>query len=209
MSAFQYRPLSAENREIRLIRIQPGSDYTSPALWHQRVLDFLNINTAVRVYCTLIHVSLNDDIDFISLSYTWGDARKTKPVEIDGEIFRVGENLEAALLSLQQGNRCVTIWADAICINQADDFEKSWQVQLMWDIYHSSKNVVVWLGQASDDSDLAMDKLNTAGKIAIESGLQHLRLRGIQNALAPLSDLKTRAMEKELVGKIEVGPERP
>ncbi len=48
------------------------------------------------------------------------------------------------------------IWIDAICISQLDDDEKSEQVGQMGDIYRRAHKVVVWLGPAGEDSDLAM-----------------------------------------------------
>jgi hypothetical protein len=44
------------------------------------------------------------------------------------------------------------IWADAVCINQADDEEKSWQVRMMGDVYRNADRVLIWLGLAEDGS---------------------------------------------------------
>ena len=52
------------------------------------------------------------------------------------------------------------IWVDAICINQNDDVEKSWQVAMMWDIYQKAETVRVWLGSAADASNHLMDVMN-------------------------------------------------
>jgi hypothetical protein len=38
------------------------------------------------------------------------------------------------------------LWIDAICINQADNREKSQQVMLMADIYRNARTVQIWLG---------------------------------------------------------------
>lgn len=46
------------------------------------------------------------------------------------------------------------IWADAICINQDDNDEKSRQVRLMAQIYSKATYALVWLGEEADDSDL-------------------------------------------------------
>ncbi|KAF2106889.1 heterokaryon incompatibility protein-domain-containing protein [Lophiotrema nucula] len=37
-------------------------------------------------------------------------------------------------------------WIDAVSINQKDNFEKSWQVDMMRDIYKSASQVIAWLG---------------------------------------------------------------
>jgi hypothetical protein len=49
------------------------------------------------------------------------------------------------------------IWVDAICINQDDNDEKDFQLNLMRDIYHKATTVHVWLGEASHDTHLVDD----------------------------------------------------
>lgn len=44
----------------------------------------------------------------------------------------------------------VTIWIDAICINQADLDKRCEQVQPMKDIYSSAEEVLIWLGYCGD-----------------------------------------------------------
>ena len=51
------------------------------------------------------------------------------------------------------------LWVDAVCINQQDDMEKSEQVKMMRDIFSSAQKVLAWSGEASYDSDEAMDTL--------------------------------------------------
>jgi hypothetical protein len=47
------------------------------------------------------------------------------------------------------------LWADALCINQADDQEKGHQVKRMGEVYANAKCVLVWLG--CDDQNVAED----------------------------------------------------
>lgn len=56
-----------------------------------------------------------------------------------------------------------------ICINQTDDPEKSRQVRLMSRIYHSAALVYAYLGEAHDDSELAMESLSQIGNEALTS----------------------------------------
>lgn len=49
------------------------------------------------------------------------------------------------------------MWVDDICINQDDEKERSQEVQIFYRIYAEAKNVLIWLGPESKDSDLAMD----------------------------------------------------
>jgi hypothetical protein len=50
-----------------------------------------------------------------------------------------------------------TLWVDAICIDQDNGQEKVEQVRLMTQIYNAADQVVVYLGEAADDSTAAMD----------------------------------------------------
>jgi hypothetical protein len=54
-------------------------------------------------------------------------------VEEDGRSFelRVTENLDSALRHIAINGE---FWIDAVCINQDEELEKSWQVQQMWTI---------------------------------------------------------------------------
>ncbi|KAI8940602.1 hypothetical protein NX059_001875 [Plenodomus lindquistii] len=44
------------------------------------------------------------------------------------------------------------LWADALCINQGDDDEKSKQIPLMRQIFRGSRRVLAWLGPFDDSS---------------------------------------------------------
>ena len=55
----------------------------------------------------------------------------------------------------------------AVCMYQGDVEERNHQVQLMAQIYKTAQVVVVWLGEASEDSDHAMDA-------AEKWGMEHL-----------------------------------
>jgi hypothetical protein len=48
------------------------------------------------------------------------------------------------------------LWVDAICIDQGHVSERNHQVTQMGEIYAGAERVVVWLGEASSDSDMAL-----------------------------------------------------
>lgn len=54
------------------------------------------------------------------------------------------------------------IWADALCINQQDDKEKSHQVKLMASIYSRASRVVIWLSADKGDAVDALPIIATA-----------------------------------------------
>ncbi|KAI8624138.1 heterokaryon incompatibility protein-domain-containing protein [Xylariaceae sp. FL1651] len=75
-------------------------------------------------------------------------------LEISLRELRISGSLELALLSLaRQGNTSARrpIFADQICINQANNNKKIEQVRLMGDIYARSASTIVWLGKEARD----------------------------------------------------------
>ncbi|KAK8007764.1 hypothetical protein PG989_001754 [Apiospora arundinis] len=112
---------------IRLVVINPG-EWTSP------------------ISCHLIYRRLDSSPDYAALSYAWGSPRATRPILVDGVEFQVTVNLEFALRHLRRESDPLTIWIDAIAINQEDLDERSQQVNLMRRIYHEASKVIVWLG---------------------------------------------------------------
>ena len=125
-----YTKLDSATREIRLVKLHPESD------------------PDCDIRCGLSTVSLNTRPLYKALSYTWGDAKDTVPIILDGHRFAVTRNLKKALLRLRRLDTETPIWIDAICINQVDTVERTQQVELMRAIYQSTSEVIVWLGDA-------------------------------------------------------------
>ncbi|KAK1242546.1 hypothetical protein MKX08_005358 [Trichoderma sp. CBMAI-0020] len=119
---------------------------------------------------------------FEALSYQWGSPNNpgtafVKPSTGNASVatFSIGRNLESALRHLRYHSEPRTLWIDAICINQNDNAEKAAQVIRMADIYSLAARVVVWLGPAEDDSDLAISTLAYLGA-QVETTLDAYRL---------------------------------
>ncbi|CZR64159.1 uncharacterized protein PAC_14056 [Phialocephala subalpina] len=168
-----YKPLDASKNEIRILML------------HSSIKDD---NEPVRA--TLQHVAMEDDVNpgaiarmapalrlFKALSYTWGDASKKVNITLDGHQCPVTENLFAALKNVRNSNKAAIAanahtgkgvvscwWIDAICINQDDVLERNSQVAMMTMIYKRSHGVHVWLGDADEDSDMAMDLIEKIAK---------------------------------------------
>jgi hypothetical protein len=146
----RYLPLQTQEREIRILYLR-GSYGGN------------NIPSG-----TLRHESLDSKPRYIALSYVWGDQTERLPIFLNSHRFFVGLNLYSALEYLQQRagshDLFLAIWIDAVCINRADNTEKSSQVQMMGDIYSSSLCTLSWLGPEADDSDLAIKALDYIGE---------------------------------------------
>jgi Heterokaryon incompatibility protein (HET) len=129
----------------------------------------------LSLHCKLFHVSLNENPQYIALSYTWGDPRDTQTIIIGNAPVPVTRNLYSAMYHLVYYTNTKVVWIDALCINQTDDEEKSWQVQLMKEIYQRADHVSVWLGPADATSDTVMDFLHSFGTKAMACGIDLAR----------------------------------
>lgn len=143
-----YHHLDVATREIRLLRLSPSGD-------HHHTL----------VHCSVHHISLDNSRRpaYHALSYVWGDPSTTKPIQVGNSQVLVPVNLALALQHVRSKREDILLWADAICINQADVTEKNSQVSMMASIYEEAASVIVWLGDESEDSGLAMSTVEEWG----------------------------------------------
>ncbi|KAI4596187.1 hypothetical protein KJ359_005694 [Pestalotiopsis sp. 9143b] len=134
---------TGEEVEIRLVSLEGINEITG------------------ELICRLDTVRLSDALEYRALSYCWGDASKQSTIICNGHRLPATPNLVAALRCLlskgKANNLSLTFWVDSICINQRNNEEKRVQVVLMGDIYRQALQVLVWLGPASDSSDLAFE----------------------------------------------------
>ena len=77
--------------------------------------------------------------------------------ELPSDTIPLAHNLKIALRHLRPSSGPPRrLWIDAICINQANSFEKNIQVPLIGDIFDASSQTLIWLGPESGDSTLAL-----------------------------------------------------
>jgi hypothetical protein len=124
-----YKSLSAESGSFRLVSVLP------------------NDNRDALIECKLYEASLAANLTFVALSYVWGSVdRDPEPISLNGHPFLVTQNLKNLLRRLRQEYDVPSlIWVDAICINQDDAEERSYQVRQMRSIYESARFVLVCL----------------------------------------------------------------
>lgn len=113
---------------------------------------------------TLRVVSLADCPQYTALSYRWGGYSSPKDIIMcnGGFNLEVTTSCRDALLALTKQFGALTVWVDAICIDQSDATEKSDQVPLMDEIYTWAERVFVWLGPGDECSRGAMEWLRHA-----------------------------------------------
>ncbi|KAI1453301.1 HET-domain-containing protein [Annulohypoxylon moriforme] len=144
---FEYTALDPSHREIRVLTVLPGEPEEP-----------LRATVGTR--------SLDSNPLYNALSYVWGDAASASipgnTINIDGDDFPVTTNLLVALRHLRSvlgTDNPITLWVDAVCINQADLDERREQVSMMRDIYASAEQVIIWLGEEDYESDAVFDAI--------------------------------------------------
>lgn len=153
--------------------------------------------------CTLSQIHLEDKgaVKFDAISYVWGSIYPSKVLLCDNVVDRRGEpspltitpSLYSALMRFRLPNRDRWLWADAVCINQKDDNEKSRQVQLMAEIYAKARFTLIWLGsdrlgarclnffktlvsKSGDDHDVKEEIRQGVERIFPDDGYRQIRL---------------------------------
>lgn len=96
---------------------------------------------------------------YTALSYTWGTAHQRVSVLINGEPSLVQYNCAYALEKLRMNDLGANFWIDALCIDQNNDLEKGYQVQLMVRIYGAAQHVAASCGPLSPRSDYVLADL--------------------------------------------------
>lgn len=170
---YVYTPLPNED-EIRILDLLPGQG-TEPLAFNLR------------------SGHLHDGATkYEALSYVWG----TEMVDVvcDGKRFSFPHSLYLALVGLRDSTQVRSVWADSICINQADDQEKSLQVRMMHKIFRQAHRVLIWLGDR--DADLAKVAFELAGR------LHQGQLQKIPPPQSPIWGLFIRLFDNEWFSRI-------
>ncbi|KAM7213857.1 Heterokaryon incompatibility protein (HET) domain containing protein [Rhypophila decipiens] len=86
-----------------------------------------------------LKVSLLDKApQFEAISYVWGTPLRDREIECDGKSLFITANLRGALRCVRWPTESRTLWADSICIDQADSREQGHQVALIGRIYRNA-----------------------------------------------------------------------
>ncbi|KAF4332223.1 het-6-heterokaryon incompatibility [Fusarium beomiforme] len=141
---FPYQRLLSD--EIRLLHVKPGDS------------DLISVE--LRTVKSRTHQK------FWALSYVWGPRENPATILLNEQPFSVTRNLYNALYQYRchmfndySSSQKSLLWADAICINQNDQAEKSVQVPRMSEIYGKCERVLAWLGPVESAEDDQTRKL--------------------------------------------------
>ncbi|KAF7951697.1 hypothetical protein EAE96_006996 [Botrytis aclada] len=144
-STLKYEPLDFDKATAIRIFILSGGSGESP------------------IESSILHIDLKDPsgtIKYEALSYEWKEASDDNPVILVNDCkFRIRKNLYDALIQLRLVDKARYLWIDALCIDQSNHLERNHQVRIMQTFYKKAQRVILWLGPAKDDSDLAIEIL--------------------------------------------------
>lgn len=161
---YQRLPLEQSKKEVRLIEFHfkdDGDDFFTKAI-------DMDEEAKKPISLRMVKASLLQPPKFRALSYVWGPSKEGRritlqvPKNADLDIIasteeeplenceiEVTDNLFSALVhyrTMSSEDKPAYFWIDALCINQRDKDEKSWQVAMMRDVYRSAHMVMAWLG---------------------------------------------------------------
>lgn len=143
VSTFKHEPLPDASTYIRLLEVvsaDPAGDV--PA-----------------VHCKLTSWPKTSAPSYAAISYTWGDPGLVETILINGKRMEVRRNCEDVLRQ-QCWTKGGHFWIDAICINQADNDEKSFQVARMGEVYRDARQTLACVGGHADDSEFLFETLH-------------------------------------------------
>ncbi|KAJ9610314.1 hypothetical protein H2200_005091 [Cladophialophora chaetospira] len=129
-----YERLSSAD-DIRLLYLIPGSGSDT-------------------IQCRLKRSSLATQPRYTAVSYTWGEPPAKCLILVNNQSILVRANVHRILQDLRHKEHVLTLWIDAICINQEDLEERAQAVQHMGEVYSSAINVVAWLENKKLDKSL-------------------------------------------------------
>lgn len=170
-------PLPPHPGHIRLLRLHPSSNPSAPL--------------SGTIFATTFEASRSS---YEALSYCWGDDARPEIItlHIRNEEPRPGDShtdqntipiqlpitrsLAEALADFRFPSSDRLLWADALCINQAHNGEKSIQVRQMYDVYANSRRTLVYLGRGDSEGMQAaiahrdyLRAVNAGGEISADS----------------------------------------
>jgi hypothetical protein len=160
---------------------------------HIRLFE-IDLESGRTIAGTLHTAKIGDGATYFALSYVCGTGADDRKISVDGEAFMVKANLYNALETLRSHFRSekapkALLWVDAICIDQSDEQEKARQIRNMHDVFSGAQEVLVCLGDVSDDVGLFLHVLAWDELYAdLEMKLSPERLRMLQDSIGTNQD---------------------
>lgn len=146
---YMYGPLNRPE-SIRILVLLPSKDFSAPLEG-----DLIHSDRQTMLW----QKGSEGPKHYEAVSYCWGTPEFSNILLCNGRtsIVKISPNVDTMLRHLRNMQEQRYLWIDAICLNQADNDEKSVQVKIMGDIFRYAKKVHIWLGEADDRVPLVLD----------------------------------------------------
>lgn len=141
-----YSALDSAAPCIRLLNLHPG-------------------NLEEDIVCHFVPGQISQLDSYEALSYVWGNQEDLASISVDKHQHFLSKDLAAAIRRLRLDESARLLWIDQVCINQHDVEERNSQVSLMRDIYSSARQVIVWFGEGTPTTDLAISFMNEQSQL--------------------------------------------
>jgi len=141
-TAYVYKPLDKPTN-IRILSLHPAVNISDPL--------HANLFTTDRAD---IFRFKGHPASYEAVSYCWGPIVLSHDLNCDSRVIQITSTVHTMLQHLRKREKPRFLWIDAICINQNDNEEKAYQVQLMGEVYQQAEKVHVWLGEGNSQDRL-------------------------------------------------------
>ena len=142
-STYSYRPLGDES--IRLLILRPGE-------------------TTDALQGLIIEVPFETSNPYRAISYVWGTEKRNRSLTTPDGLIGLTASLCTALRCLRHRQHAVTVWADAICINQEDLEEKAQQIHLLPEIFQKASCTFAFVGDDDRSSSAIVTLMQIRAK---------------------------------------------
>lgn len=142
-------PLPDNASCFRLLTLEPGDV-------GENIACFLRVAPIPQTFASTL--------PYDALSYAWDYGEHQHEITIGAWPVLVQDNLWNFLNRRRHHSEPVTLWVDALCIDQSDLRERAAQVQVMDTIYEAAQRVFVWLGASGAEGALVQRLMNRMSK---------------------------------------------
>ena len=169
-----YEELEFED-SIRLIELRPANDRNAhlTCSFTQQRLPKPNQKNPDKTL-NKFGATAKSNPTYEAISYVWGEPVFNDILYSSKGCFKITASLAAALRHFRLPNKTRRLWADAVCINQANDEEKGKQVAQMGAVYGGASQVVVWLGESTEDTRQALSDIQ---RLALSAARYHVEIQ--------------------------------
>ena len=153
-------PTVSESHPSHSISLQEKDTYTYRALQPGdiRLVHLVPGETKDPLQCIIIHVPSKSAPSYRALSYVWGTCLRTHELMTPDGVLPITLSLDKALRGMRTGKQPITLWVDAICIDQGNHKEKKKQIRLLSRIFQNATCTYAFI-DGGEGSDAALEML--------------------------------------------------